>query len=89
MCKPDSFYKMQSLFNAGGMLKARYGITSDLADLNRSIKYLEQAVALLSPKTKHVQVVYRKMLAEALQERFERTENLADLKRAKQLLRSV
>jgi len=80
---------MQSLFNAGGTLKIRYDVTSNLADLNRSVKYLEQAVSLLSPKTKHVEAAYRKTLADALQKRFERTENLADLKRSKQLLKGL
>ena len=68
------------------MLNARYGSRKDLATLNRAIDLLEQAVALLTPKSPHLYQPYMQTLADALQRRFERTENLADLERSKELL---
>lgn len=83
--KPGSFYQMQCLFNLGGRLAAEYDLSQDAATLNRAIDLLEQALAL-KPK-EHVRPSYQKVLADALQMRFERTEDMADLERAKALLR--
>ena len=83
--KPDSFYRMQCLFNLGSSLHTNYSTSKNLDDLNRAINYLEQAVALLSPKTQHVRDVYLTTLASALMHRFQHTENMDDLERANTL----
>jgi hypothetical protein len=85
LCKAGSFYQMQCLYNLGAtLLHMRYTLTHDLADVNCAAKLLEQAVALL-PADFHLRSVYIGTLAEALQARFELTENLADLERAREL----
>jgi tetratricopeptide (TPR) repeat protein len=85
LCKPGSFYQMQCLYNLGAaLLHMRYARTNSLKDVERSIKLLEQAVALI-PEDFHLRTLYISTLAEALEERFERTENLADLQRARAL----
>lgn len=86
IAKPDSFYQMQCLFNLGGRLAAEYDQSQDIATLNRAIDLLEQALAL-KPK-EQVRPSYQKVLADALQMRFERTENIADLERAQALMRT-
>jgi len=84
--KPGSFYQMQCLFNLGGRLSAEYHQSEDIATLNRAIDLLEQAIAL-KPK-EQIRPSYQRVLADALQMRFERTENMADLERAQALTRT-
>jgi tetratricopeptide (TPR) repeat protein len=86
VAKPGSFYQMQCLFNLGGRLSGEYSQSQDIAVLNRAIDLLEQALAL-KPK-EHVRPSYQKVLADALQKRFERTEDMADLERINKLLRT-
>lgn len=62
----------------------RYTATQDLADLDLSVENLEQAVALVTPDF-HSRRAYMRALIDVLQRRFERTENLPDLERIKQL----
>jgi len=85
LCQAGSFYQMQCLYNLGTtLLHMRYVLTHNQNDVNRAVKLLEQAVALL-PSDFHLRSVYIGTLAEALEKRFERTENLADLERAREL----
>jgi tetratricopeptide (TPR) repeat protein len=85
LCKTGSFYQMQCLYNLGAtLLHMHYVRTNDLKDVNRAVELLEQAVALI-PEDFHQQTLYISTLAAALEARFERTENLADLERAKAL----
>jgi tetratricopeptide (TPR) repeat protein len=85
LCKAGSFYQMQCLYNLGAtLLHIRYARTHNQNDVNRAVKLLEKAVALL-PSDFHLRSVYISTLAEALEARFERTENLTDLERAREL----
>jgi hypothetical protein len=85
LCQAGSFYQMQCLYNLGAtLLHVRYALTHDQDDMNRAVELLEQAVALL-PSNFHLRSVYISTLADALQARFERTENLADLECAREL----
>jgi tetratricopeptide (TPR) repeat protein len=85
LCQAGSFYQMQCLYNLGTtLLHMRYTLTHNQDDVERAVKLLEQAVALL-PADFHLRPVYISTLADALQARFERTENLADLERARDL----
>ncbi|MBV9231655.1 MAG: hypothetical protein JOZ18_20260 [Chloroflexi bacterium] len=85
LCQAGSFYQMQCLYNLGSTLfHVRNALAHDQNVVNRSVKLLEQAVALLPPDF-HLRSTYIGTLADALQARFERTENLVDLERAREL----
>jgi hypothetical protein len=85
LCKAGSFYQMQCLYNLGAtLLHICYARTHNQREVNRAVKLLEKAVALL-PSNFPARSVYIGTLAEALEARFERTENLADLERARKL----
>jgi tetratricopeptide (TPR) repeat protein len=82
--KAGAFYQMQCYYNLGAAFKMRYSARRNLDDLQQAIEKMELAVAQLSPDFQLADV-YHDALAGALELRFERTEDLADLERAKQL----
>ncbi|HLZ55700.1 MAG TPA: hypothetical protein VKR06_02035 [Ktedonosporobacter sp.] len=84
LCKPGSPDQMQCSNNMGNALKMLYEKTHDLAYLDRAIGLIEQAIKL-APARHSILSAYRLTLADALEERFARTENFADLERAKKL----
>lgn len=90
LCSSDSFYRMQCLFNLGTGLKMRYQVHEDLADINRSVDLYEQAIALLTINSReNLRESYVAMLVNALEQRFERTENLDDLECVRQLKKKL
>ncbi|MGH2480897.1 MAG: hypothetical protein ACRDHW_14685, partial [Ktedonobacteraceae bacterium] len=83
-CAPNPFYLRQCHFNLGNAYRIRYGERKAPEDLNRSVTSLEQALAL-SESGATARSAYLSTLADVLQTRFERTENLADLERTQEL----
>jgi tetratricopeptide (TPR) repeat protein len=86
LCEPDSFYEITCTYNLGTGAYLLYEVTRNLEDLNRAIALLERAIELLEPEER-ASSGYRPNLAMMLRARFDRTEDFADLERAKQLER--
>lgn len=84
LCLTNPFYLRQCYLNLGTAHNMRYTASKDLADLDLAIEKFEQAVALVTPDF-HSRRAYIGTLIDVLQTRFERTENLSDLDRIKQL----
>ncbi len=83
-CASNPFYIRQCHFNLGNAYRMRYEKSKSLQDLDRSISALEQAAALSDPGA-NAWTAYLSTLADVLETRFERTENMADLARVKEL----
>ena len=83
-CAPNPFYLRQCYFNLGNAYRMRYEARKCLEDLDHSIAALEQALAL-SESGASIRSTYLSTLIGVLNTRFERTENLADLERMKEL----
>ena len=83
-CAPNPFYLRQCYFNLGNAYRMRYQERKCLEDLDHSLAALEQALAL-SESGASIRSTYLSTLIDVLKTRFERTENLADLERMKEL----